>query len=65
MFQLGHLKRNKIRGESINSKMGEKERKRVIDDLNCKKPDTKFLYVTPEQCATQVKEPSTTEEKGS
>ena len=26
--QLGHLKRNKIRGESINSKMGEKERRR-------------------------------------
>merc|ERR1712029_398178 len=52
--QLGHLKRNKIRGESINSKMGEKDRRRVIDDLNCKKPDTKFLYVTPEQCATQT-----------
>ncbi len=25
-----------ITAESINSKMGEKERKRVLDDLNCK-----------------------------
>ena len=34
--QLEHLQRNKIPAESINSKMGEKERKRVVDDLNCK-----------------------------
>ena len=34
--QLEHLQRNKISAESINSKMGEKERKRVVDDLNCK-----------------------------
>jgi len=50
--QIGHLAKNKIRAESINSKMGEKERRRVLNDLNCKKPDTRFLYVTPEQCAT-------------
>ena len=34
--QLEHLQMNKISAESINSKMGEKERKRVVDDLNCK-----------------------------
>ena len=32
--------------------MGEKERKRVLADLSCKVPDTRFMYVTPEQCAT-------------
>ena len=52
--QMAHLAKKKIRAESINSKMGEKERKRVLNDLNCKKPDTRFLYVTPEQCATST-----------
>ena len=41
--------KNKIKAESINSKMGEKDRKRVLADLSCKQPDTRFLYVTPEQ----------------
>ena len=47
-----HLENIKVRAESINSKMGETDRKRVLADLSCKKPDTRFLYVTPEQCAT-------------
>ena len=50
--QMEHLQKLKLTAESINSKMGEKERKRVLNDLNCKCPDTRFLYVTPEQCAT-------------
>jgi len=50
--QIEHLQKLKIVAESINSKMGERDRKRVIDDLNCKKPRTRLLYVTPEQCAT-------------
>jgi len=52
--QLDGLKRRRIRAETLNSKMGEKERKRVLADLSCKRPDTKFLYVTPEQCATNT-----------
>ena len=32
--QMEHLAKLRIVAESINSKMGEKERKRVIDDLN-------------------------------
>ena len=52
--QIYHLKRRKIRADSINSKMGEKERKSVLLDLNSKKPDIRFLYVTPEQCATHT-----------
>ena len=44
--------RRRIPCESLNSKMGEKERKRVLADLSCKVPDTRFMYVTPEQCAT-------------
>ena len=50
--QISHLHKINVRAESINSKMGEKDRKRVLADLSCKKPDTRFLYVTPEQCAT-------------
>ncbi len=50
--QIESLQRRKIIAESINSRMGEKDRKRVLADLACKKPDTRFLYVTPEQCAT-------------
>ena len=34
--QMEHLQKLAIVAESINSKMGEKERRRVIDDLNCK-----------------------------
>ena len=34
--QLEHLSKRKIRAESINSKMGETERKRILADLSCK-----------------------------
>lgn len=37
--QMEHLQNNKIPAESINSKMGEKDRRRVLDDLNCKVKD--------------------------
>lgn len=47
--QIEHLSKKKIRADSINSKMGEKERKRVLADLSCKQPEIRFLYVTPEQ----------------
>ena len=50
--RMEHLARRKIVAESINSKMGEKERRRVLDDLKCQSPSTRMLYVTPEQCAT-------------
>ena len=50
--QMEHLAKRKIIAESINSKMGEKERRRVLDDLRCQAPNTRMLYVTPEQCAT-------------
>ena len=52
--QLEHLAKRKIVAESINSKMGEKERRRVLDDLKCQVPATRMLYVTPEQCATST-----------
>merc|ERR1719318_250324 len=52
--QMEHLAKRKIVAESINSKMGEKDRRRVLDDLQCKLPNTRMLYVTPEQCATQT-----------
>ena len=52
--QMEHLANRKIVAESINSKMGEKERRRVLDDLKLKAPATRLLYVTPEQCATNT-----------
>ena len=52
--QMEHLAKKKIVAESINSKMGEKDRRRVLDDLKCQSPNTRMLYVTPEQCATQT-----------
>ncbi|XP_063413438.1 ATP-dependent DNA helicase Q5-like isoform X2 [Mytilus trossulus] len=50
--QLDHLKAIKIPSETINSKLTEKERKQVLADLNSSNPNTKLLYVTPEQVAT-------------
>ncbi|XP_077296095.1 recQ5 helicase isoform X2 [Arctopsyche grandis] len=50
--QLDHLTKLKIKAESINSKMSTKDRENVINDLKSLKPNTKFLYVTPEQAAT-------------
>ncbi|XP_014356821.2 ATP-dependent DNA helicase Q5 [Papilio machaon] len=50
--QIDHLTKFKIQAESINSKMSTKDRERVINDLRSMKPNTRFLYVTPEQAAT-------------
>lgn len=50
--QLDHLDALKIPAETINSKLTDKERKRVLADLHSSKPKTKLLYVTPEQVAT-------------
>lgn len=50
--QIDHLAKYKIPAESINSKMTVKDRERVLNDLHSMKPDTRFLYITPEQAAT-------------
>lgn len=50
--QMDHLTKLKICAESLNSKMTKAERDRVINDLRSIKPNTKFLYITPEQAAT-------------
>ncbi|CAG9578744.1 unnamed protein product [Danaus chrysippus] len=50
--QVDHLTKLKIAAESINSKMTQKDRERVLNDLRSMKPNTRFLYVTPEQAAT-------------
>lgn len=49
---MDHLTKLKICAESLNSKMTVRERNRVINDLKSVKPLTKFLYITPEQAAT-------------
>uniref|UniRef100_A0A2S2QW87 DNA 3'-5' helicase n=1 Tax=Sipha flava TaxID=143950 RepID=A0A2S2QW87_9HEMI len=50
--QVDHLRRLHICAETINSKMTESERKRVINDLYSVKVSTSLLYVTPEQAST-------------
>jgi len=52
--QIDHLAKYKIIGDSINSKMGTKERERVINDLKSIKPNIRFLYITPEQATTST-----------
>ncbi len=52
--QIEHLQQLPVNATTINSKIGEKERKRVLADLSCVVPNTRFLYVTPEQCATNT-----------
>ncbi|XP_049285018.1 ATP-dependent DNA helicase Q5 isoform X2 [Anopheles funestus] len=50
--QLDTLARIKIPADSINSKMGTRDRERVINDLKSVKTDIRFLYITPEQANT-------------
>lgn len=52
--QMDALNRLRISAESLNSKMTTKDRERVIIDLKSVKPNTKFLYITPEQAATDL-----------
>lgn len=52
--QMEHLQQLHIVAESINSKMTENERKRVFADLHCMAPNTRLLYITPEQAATKT-----------
>ena len=46
--QLEHLDKLGICSETLNSKMTAEERKRVLADLDRKKPKTRLLYITPE-----------------
>lgn len=51
--QIDHLAKWKIQADSLNSKMSQKERDRVVNDLKAIKPSIRFLYITPEQAATK------------
>lgn len=51
--QIDHLGKLRICAESINSKMTTKERDRVVADLRSVRPNTRFLYITPEQAVTE------------
>lgn len=50
--QVDQLRSLKINAVTINSKISESERKRVINDLYAVSTTTSLLYVTPEQAAT-------------
>ncbi|XP_066149056.1 ATP-dependent DNA helicase Q5-like isoform X2 [Euwallacea fornicatus] len=42
----------KIRAASLNSKISKTEREKLIADLKSTSPNTRLLYITPEQAAT-------------
>ncbi|XP_053692943.1 uncharacterized protein LOC128741277 [Sabethes cyaneus] len=50
--QLDALAKLKIPASSINSKMSNKDRERVLNDLKSVRTDIRFLYITPEQANT-------------
>lgn len=50
--QLDYLKKKKIPAETLNSNTSSSDRDRIIGDLKAKVTNTKFLYITPEQAAT-------------
>lgn len=51
--QLQKLKSLNVRAETINSTMSSLERQRVRRDLTSMSPETRLLYVTPEQVASE------------
>lgn len=51
--QLQKLKSLNVRAETINSTMSSLERQRVRRDLTSMRPETRLLYVTPEQVASE------------
>lgn len=51
--QLQKLKSLHVRAETINSTMSSLERQRVRRDLMSMSPETRLLYVTPEQVASE------------
>lgn len=51
--QIDHLANIKVAADSLNSKMSQKERENVINDLKSIRPNIRFLYITPEQAATE------------
>ncbi|XP_050050514.2 ATP-dependent DNA helicase Q5-like [Dermacentor andersoni] len=51
--QLHKLKSLNVRAETINSTMSSLERQRVRRDLTSMSPETRLLYVTPEQVASE------------
>lgn len=52
--QLDFLRSLKIPAESINSLTAPSDKNRILADLKAKQTNTKFLYITPEQAATQT-----------
>ncbi|CAG9821395.1 unnamed protein product [Phaedon cochleariae] len=50
--QIDHLIALRIRAASLNSKISNTEREALIADLKSTSPNTRILYVTPEQAAT-------------
>jgi ATP-dependent DNA helicase Q5 len=51
--QLDYLTSLRIPAESLNSLTSSSDRNRIMADLKAKQTNTKFLYITPEQAATQ------------
>ena len=50
--QVMQLHSKGLRAAALNSKTTPSERKRIMNDLKCRRPSLKLLYVTPEMAAT-------------
>ncbi|OLL22550.1 ATP-dependent DNA helicase Q5 [Neolecta irregularis DAH-3] len=51
--QVDLLRKSNIKAATLNSSITFQERKAILDDLACGRPQNRLLYVTPELCATQ------------
>lgn len=50
--QVTQLHSKGLQAAALNSKTTPSERKRIMNDLKCRRPSLKLLYVTPEMAAT-------------
>nr|XP_028572723.1 ATP-dependent DNA helicase Q5 isoform X1 [Podarcis muralis]XP_028572724.1 ATP-dependent DNA helicase Q5 isoform X1 [Podarcis muralis]XP_028572725.1 ATP-dependent DNA helicase Q5 isoform X1 [Podarcis muralis]XP_028572726.1 ATP-dependent DNA helicase Q5 isoform X1 [Podarcis muralis]XP_028572728.1 ATP-dependent DNA helicase Q5 isoform X1 [Podarcis muralis] len=56
--QVDHLLLLRVKASSLNSKISAQEKKAILADLMCDKPQIKLLYITPEMAASSSFQPT-------
>ncbi|XP_061472164.1 ATP-dependent DNA helicase Q5 isoform X2 [Rhineura floridana] len=56
--QVDHLLSLKVKVSSLNSKISAQEKKAILADLMCDRPQIKLLYITPEMAASSSFQPA-------
>nr|XP_034960370.1 ATP-dependent DNA helicase Q5 isoform X4 [Zootoca vivipara] len=56
--QVDHLLLLRVKACSLNSKISAQEKKAILADLMCDKPQIKLLYITPEMAASSSFQPT-------